>query len=77
MANTLTLEATTNISYLRPVHIELISMALKRNGGFGLKPAWVTDGETAKIQFDGVDNDEAVTLANGAVTGSGIVITVE
>jgi len=77
MANTLTLEATPNISHLRPVHIELISMALKRSGGFGLKPSWVTDGTTAKIQFDGVANDEAVSLANGAVVGSGLIITVE
>ena len=77
MASTLNLEANTGIAYLRPVHIELISMALKREGGFGLKPAWVEEGTTAKIVFDGLESDKAISLANAAVSGSGVVVTVE
>jgi len=76
MASTMTLEANTGIAYLRPVHIELISMALKREGGFGLKPAWVEEGTSAKIVFEGVENDKAVELANAAVSGSGVAISV-
>jgi hypothetical protein len=76
MATTLNLEANTGIAYLRPVHIELISMALKRNGGFGLKPAWVTEGTTATIVLDGLESEQAISLAEGAVSGSGIVVTV-
>jgi hypothetical protein len=71
------LEANTGIAYLRPVHIELIAMALKREGGFGLKPAWVEEGTTAKIDFDGIESEKAVSLANAAVSGSGVVVTVE
>jgi hypothetical protein len=77
MSSTMTLEANTGIAYLRPVHIELISMALKREGGFGLKPAWVEEGTTAKIEFDGLESDKAITLANAAVVGSGVTIAVE
>ena len=77
MANTMTLEANTSIAYLRPVHIELISMALKREGGFGLKPAWVNEGTSAKIEFDGLENDKAISLATAAVSGSGVTVTVE
>ena len=76
MADTMTLEADLKVSSLRPVHIELISMALKREGGFGIKPSWVKEGETAKITFDGVDNDKAVSLANTAISGSGVKIDV-
>jgi hypothetical protein len=76
MANTLNLEANTGIAYLRPVHIEMISMALKRNGGFGLKPAWVEEGTNAVIVFDGLEDDQAISLANEAINGSGIVVTV-
>ena len=67
MASTTTLEANTGVAYLRPVHIELISMALKREGGFGLKPAWVEEGTTAKIEFDGLETEKAISLANAAV----------
>ncbi|TDI62006.1 MAG: hypothetical protein E2O92_01940 [Alphaproteobacteria bacterium] len=77
MASTLNLEASKGIAYLRPVHIELISMALKKEGGFGLKPSWVEEGATAKIFFDGVDSEKAMSLANAAISGSGVVITVD
>jgi len=77
MASTLNLEASKGIAYLRPVHIELISMALKKEGGFGLKPSWIEEGTSAKIFFDGVDSEKAKSLANAAIDGSGVVITVE
>ena len=77
MASTMTLEANTGVAYLRPVHIELISMAIKREGGFGLKPAWVEEGTSAKIEFDGLDTDKAISVANEAVAGSGITLAVE
>ena len=77
MASTLNLEASKGIAYLRPVHIELISMALKKEGGFGLKPTWVEEGSTAKIFFDGVDSKKAMSLAIAAIDGSGVVVTIE
>ena len=76
MADTMTLEADLKVSSLRPVHIELISMALKREGGFGIKPAWVEEGTVAKIKFDGVANDKAISLANEAISGSGVKVSV-
>ena len=74
MANILTFQATPGIARLTPVHLELVSAALLRAGASGLKPKWVTKNVQAELRYDGIDDDKAIEVANGAVKGSGLKI---
>jgi hypothetical protein len=74
MSKTLTFQATPGIARLTPVHLELVSAALKRAGAAGLKPKWITKHVEAELRYEGVEEDKAVEVANEAVKGSGLKI---
>lgn len=72
--NVLTFTPTAGVARLTPVHIELISAALKRAGATGLKPKWIEKHKKAQLKFEGIDAAQAIEVANGAVVGSGLKI---
>ncbi|MBI1181546.1 MAG: hypothetical protein GC201_13415 [Alphaproteobacteria bacterium] len=74
MSKILTFQATPGIARLTPVHLELVSAALKRAGAAGLKPRWITKHVQAELRYEGIGEDEAIEVANGAVKGSGLKI---
>ncbi len=65
---------TPGIARLTPVHLELVSSALKRAGATGLKPKWVEKHVKAELKFEGIEADQAIEVANAAVVGSGLEI---
>ena len=74
--NVLKFKCTPGIARLTPVHLELVSAALKRAGATGLKPKWIEKHVRAQLKFEGIDTDKAIEIANGAVNGSGLEIAV-
>ena len=72
--NVLTFKCTPGIAKLTPVHIELISAALKRAGATGLKPKWLEKHVSAQLKFEGIEAEKAIEVANAAVVGSGLEI---
>jgi len=75
-ANIMTFESTKGIARLTPVHIELVSSALKRAGATGLKPKWIEKDKRAQLKFEGLPSDQAIEVASAAVSGSGLQIQV-
>jgi hypothetical protein len=74
MSKTMTFQATQGIARLTPVHLELVSAALKRAGASGLKPKWITKHVQAELRYEGIDGEKAIEVAHGAVKGSGLKI---
>lgn len=72
--NVLTFTCTPGIAQLTPVHIELISSALKRAGATGLKPKWLEKHKKAQLKFEGMEAGQAIEVAEAAVKGSGLEI---
>ena len=72
--NVLTFTCTPGVARLTPVHLELVSAALKRAGATGLKPKWIEKHVSAQLKYEGLDAAQAIDVANGAVVGSGLKI---
>ena len=72
--NVLTFTCTPGVARLTPVHLELVSAALKRAGATGLKPKWIEKHVSAQLKFEGLEAAQAIEVANGAVVGSGLKI---
>ena len=53
--NVLQFKCTPGIARLTPVHLELVSAALKRAGATGLKPKWIEKHVRAQLKFEGIE----------------------
>ena len=72
--NVLTFTCTPGVARLTPVHLELVSAALKRAGATGLKPKWIEKHVKAQLKFEAIEAEKAIEVANAAVVGSGLKI---